>query len=66
LIKISSYLSLSVERAIANEIATGRPSGIATIKITMAIIPISVTCNIVLSLKTGEPVNKRYKNMKAI
>jgi len=39
---MESFFNLSVERAIARETANGRPSGMATIKITMAIIRISV------------------------
>jgi hypothetical protein len=40
LIKISSFLSLWILKEMAREMDRGRPSGIATIKMTTAMIPI--------------------------
>ena len=43
LIKISSSFKFLIERAMAREIARGRPSGTATIKRTTAITTVSAT-----------------------
>jgi hypothetical protein len=47
LIKICDYLNLSTERAIAIDIAWGRPSGIETIRIHKAMITNFVMSKIV-------------------
>lgn len=62
LIRISSFFRLSIERAIAMETASGRPSGIATIKITTAVMNTLPTLRIVALEKIYKSSLKQIKS----
>jgi hypothetical protein len=63
-IKIPSSLSRSTERAIAILMASGNPSGIDTIKITSAVIPIFPNLRIDEFEKNYSFLLKRIKKTK--